>query len=170
MIDCRKGSIACRVMLGLAAMFVQLGSASAADVNLARAPIALSYPDQWSKTDPAGSLRLDDPAREVMIVFEVVQASAVDAALGNLQNKLKGLGLGQVAVSSEEERLINGMKAALKSGKAMLDGQPVQLGVGIIDVSAQQRLMLFTIVKDGAAAKHKDTVLEILESIRPIRG
>lgn len=170
MIDFRKASIACRIVLGMAAMLVQLDSALAADVALAKAPIALSYPDQWSRTNQSGSLRLDDPGEEVVMVFEVVKASDVDRALSNLDSKLKDIGLRQVVVDADQQGLINGMKAALKSGKAMLDGQPVQLGVGIVEVSAQDRLMLFTIVKDAAAAKHKETVRKILESIRQIRG
>ena len=169
MINFRKYFTLCGAMLGISIMALQPATVFAANATLTKAPIRFWYPDNWSQKYDGGALRLDGPNDEVMMLFDIVRSSGVDSALENLEARLRRFGVNNFLKVGDEERQINGMSAQLNSGTALKNNQRVQMGIAIIDVSPQNTLLLFSIVKDAAAARHKQSVMGVINSISPRR-
>ncbi len=143
-------------------------AARAAEARIAKAGIQLWHPDDWTAGLENDELVLRDPAGQVIMVFDVVEASQVDAALANLETSLRDRGVGNVTLVESEDRNIHGMQAELKSGEAVMEGKPVKLGVGIIETPANNVLLVFSMADSRWAENHKPTILRILDNLRPL--
>lgn len=144
-----------------AALFAETLSHSTAGVHI-------WVPDDWSQDGDDNMLIAGDPNEEIIMVFGVLEADAIDAAIEEMDKELSQIVADAEPVGEPEEVKINGMDALVMDGKGTVEGTPVDMGIALIATPNQKILLVFGVVESSAAAKHEATVEKIMTGIKPM--
>ncbi len=144
-----------------AALFADTLSHSTAGVNI-------WVPDNWSQEGDDNMLIAGDPNEEIIMVFGILEASEIDAAIEEMDRELSQIVENAEPVGEPEEVKINGMDAIVMDGKGSVEGTPVEMGIALIATPNKKILLVFGVVEATAAEKHEATVEKIMMGIKPM--
>jgi len=135
------------------------------------AQVRIWVPDHWRVHDGAGNLIvMHDPRDEVSIMFAVVEGedllTALLAVTEGVLDEVDDVRL----VGSPQAANFNGMDALLQDGKGVVDGVDVDLSVGVVLTPADKFLLIVGAAESGALERHADTVLAILNGLKPYQA
>jgi hypothetical protein len=135
------------------------------------AQVRIWVPDHWRVDDRVGNmLVMADPNDEVSIMFAVVEGEdLLTALLAVTEGVLEEVDDVRL-VGAPGEASFNGMDALIQDGTGVVDGVDVDLSVGVVLTPADKFLLIVGLAESGALARHEQTVLAVLEGLKPYQA
>ncbi len=135
----------------------------------AAAQVKFRVPASWNvdESDP-GILTMTSPDDTVGLSLLVVDATDLDAALAQVAAGVLDE-LHDVTFDGEADLVeLNGMPAGFVDGHAVVEGAPVELGIGAVQTPTGKYLLMIGMADEGTLAAHEPAVMSVLESIQPL--
>lgn len=135
----------------------------------AAAQVRFRVPASWNvdESDP-GILTMTSPDDTVGLSLLVVDAADLDAALAQVAAGVLEE-LHDVTFDGEADLVeLNGMPAGFVDGHAVVEGAPVELGIGAVQTPTGKYLLMIGMADEGTLAAHEPAVMSVLESIQPL--
>ncbi len=124
----------------------------------------VTLPGNW-KVEEGDVLTASDPAEEVVLAFFVVgDAETLEAALNALDQALSPF-IQDVQAGEPEVTKVNGLDAVVVDGTGKIEGQAVEIGIGIFAKDGVA-CVVFGAAESAKYAKHKPAIEKIIHSVK----
>ncbi|MBL8032897.1 MAG: hypothetical protein JNJ69_04305 [Leptospiraceae bacterium] len=155
-----------KILLVGVALFVA-GSLSAKKYPHEESGVVVDIPGSWNVSGDANSLHAETKDGEAGMYFIVMPAESMEAALNALDAELAKT-VQNLTHGEAQQTKVNGMPAVSVDGKGQVGGQPVEVGVLVIQTPANKVLLVFGIVSETGAKKHQKHLTRILRGIKKL--
>jgi hypothetical protein len=157
-------AIACLAIVGLTA-------SARADTKVFRAAqVQLDVRDDWKIRTGKGDLIVTDPNEELVIVVQVLEASALERAVKDADAIIKK-SLDKVRWRNKPlGRDLNGMKAFVVAGTGFARASQVDIGALIVITPSNKPMLVYGVLQSSRAAQLQPQVDALVNSIRPAGG
>lgn len=119
----------------------------------------------WASEIDDDSMSLVSGDESAMLMFFIVDAADVEAALVGLRETLSGV-VDDPRMGDGQERELNGLSAYAIRGTGQVKGTPVTLGIAVVETPSGRVLIVLGIADEDAP---KATVRQIDETVKSIR-
>jgi predicted Zn-dependent protease len=151
-----------------------VASQALADVKTHQdAKVQFWLPDGWSVEKEANAMTAQDPSGDVGLVFMIVDARDLDAAVDAIDTLMAFMVQDLEIVGKPVEATINGMKAVAIDAEGAVqgdDGQPVDVVIGavIVMTPAGKPMIVLGFCDAGRFKRHEATLDKIFQSMKPL--
>lgn len=156
------------VMTALAAMLIST-VATAKTYPHEGAKVQVDIPDTWTVEAEDDTLSATSKDETIGLVFTVLAATDVDAAVDALDKELSSFIKNLRQDGKPGEVTINGMKGVSIDGKGEVEGVKMDIGLMILKAPSGKVIMVLGFAAGGTMDKHERAVQGIFKSLKPTR-
>ncbi|MCO4770069.1 MAG: hypothetical protein KDA24_08580 [Deltaproteobacteria bacterium] len=145
-----------------------VGTPTGVEVVYRRAKVKIAVPKGWTSQEEDDVLTLSAADESVQVLFTILEASAIDAALDELGSELDEM-IKNPRFEEPEDAVFAGMPARILEGTGTIEGTAVELGLALIDTPADKVLLVLGLGEEGRMTKNQAAIDALFAGIRPLK-
>jgi predicted Zn-dependent protease len=157
------------LVLALVAAFLIPATSMAKTYPHAEAKVEVTIPDNWKVEGEDDTLSAVSADETLGLVFTVLAAKDVDAALEGLDKELSSFIKDLTPKKEGQPVTINGMKGMTIDAEGKIEGVAMDVGLMILEAPSGKVILVFGFAAKGTMNKHERAVQGIFQSLKPTR-
>ena len=133
------------------------------------AKVQVDIPDTWKVEIEDDTLQATAPKDAAGLVFSIVEAKELAAALESLEKELSSIVKDMKALGEPEKVKFNGMEGYTINGKGKIEGVDVDLGVMILKAPSGKVIVVLGFTSSKSTEKQDAAIEGIFKSLKPMK-
>ena len=135
----------------------------------APAKVQVDIPDNWKVEAEDDTLSATSADETLGLVFTILAASDVDAALDALDEELSSFITGLRPTGDAKPATVNGMRGVSVDGKGTIEGVAMDIGLMVLQAPSGKVIVILGFAAEGTMGQHERDVQSIFQSLKPVR-
>lgn len=133
------------------------------------AKVSVNVPSSWKVDGDDSSLTAESKDGAAALMFMVLEAESLDAALEGLDQELSKIITNFKEDGEPSEVSVRGMPGVAVDGEGTIEGKRAKIGLLVLKSPSGKAVLVLGAVEKSKWSKHKKVIERILKSLKPIK-